>query len=346
MNTIRRERAPRARPGQEREIPTMKRMIAGILALILMLAFSASAASDGDRSITTGLPTDHEARIMVCQMDNEPGARPQKGIGSADIVYEVEIYDGGYTRYTAVFNDTIPEQIEAVRSARIVHADICYEYQGAFIHYGGQKYPGSDVYYTFKILENFGTRYDGINGDRDFYRDRSRKSPNNVICNLKNLYDRTDWSTMVCKSPLRFRKKFAVPKQGEAVTKFRVPYQKKAYCPGYVWDAELKRYRRYYNDKPYVDGATDEQVLVDNIIVQHVEYDWFEGKSDRPKVELTGENKCDYFIGGKHFTGTWKRSKISKNTVYFDENGKKVKLNPGTTYIQLLRTERDLEILE
>jgi len=319
----------------------MKKILTCMLLLALVLS---TACAEQKKSITTGLPTDQaEARIMICQMDNEPGARPQKGIGSADIVYETEIYDGGYTRYTAVFNDTIPEKIEAIRSARIVHADICNEYQGAFIHYGGQKYPGSDVYYTFTILEGFGPRYDGIKGDKDFYRDKSRKAPNNVICNLKNIYDRTDWSTVTCRSPLRFAGKFRVPGQGDAVTRFRVPYRK-GYVPSYEWDDALQKYRRLYNDKPFVDGETGEQVLVDNVIVQHVEYSWFEGKSDRPKVKLRGENKCDYFIGGKHFTGTWKRSRIRNNTVYYDDNGKKVKLNPGTTYIEVLRLEREIEI--
>ena len=325
----------------------MKKALAIILILMLAVPFVALAASDETpKSKTTGLPKEGEDRIMVAQMDNEPGARPQKGIGSADIVYEVEIYDGGYTRYTAVFNDTIPEKIEAIRSARIVHAQICYEYRGPFIHYGGQKYPGSSVYSAMKHLENFGTRYDGIGGDRDFYRDKGRKAPNNVICNLKNLYDRTDWSTMKMRSPLRFRSKFKVPSQGEEVSKFRIVYRKKSYEPSYEWDESIKKYRRYYNGKPFVDGTTGEQVLVDNVIVQHVEYEWYSGESNRPKVAITGTNKCDYFIGGKHFTGTWKRANVWKNTTFYDDAGKKVKLNPGTTFIQVLRMERDVEILE
>ena len=325
----------------------MKKISILILALLLLFTFAASAATSQKNgiSITTGLPTDQkDARVMICQMDNEPGARPQKGIGSADIVYETEIYDGGYTRYTAVFNDTIPEKIEAIRSCRIVHADICNEYQGPFIHYGGQRYPGSDVYYTISILKGFGPDYDGIGGDRDFYRDSNRKAPNNVICNLKNLYDRTDWSAITCRSPLRFGSEYAVPAQGEAVTAFRVPYRAKSYVPGYEWDASLNKFRRLYNNKPFVDGETGEQVLVDNVIVQHVEYSWFEGQSDRPKVKLKGENKCDYFIGGKHFTGTWSRSKISKNTIYRDDDGDVVRFNPGKTFIEILRLERDIEI--
>ena len=116
----------------------MKKISILILALLLLFTFAASAATSQKNgiSITTGLPTDQkDARVMICQMDNEPGARPQRGIGSADIVYETEIYDGGYTRYTAVFNDVIPEQVEAVRSARIVNVDIYSEYGGAFVHF-------------------------------------------------------------------------------------------------------------------------------------------------------------------------------------------------------------------
>ena len=50
-------------------------------------------------------------------------------------------------------------------------------------------------------------------------------------------------------------------------------------------------------------------------------------------------------IGGKHFTVSWKRERLHKNTVYYDANGKAVKHNPGKTFIQVLRTERQSEIM-
>ena len=324
---------------------SMKRIVCIVLAMMLLLA---SAAMAEEISITTGLATDHPAQIMVCQMDNEPPARPQHGIGSADIVYEIELYNGGHTRYTAVFNDNIPEKIEAVRSARIVNADIYTDYNGAFVHFGGQKYEGSSVYDYFGTI-NIGKRWDGIGYDNgsqssDFYRDHSRKSPNNVICRLKNLHDRTDWDNITCRSPLKFGEYAVIPYAGEEVKKFSVPYRG-SYTPSYVWDESIYRYLRFYNDKPFVDGATDEQVKVDNIIVQRMDYSWYAGESDRPKVATTGTNKCDYFMGGKHFTGYWVRDSISANTIYYDDNGEEVRFNPGVTFIQIIKTEYDIEIL-
>lgn len=320
----------------------MKRIFCLVLAMLMVSC--AAMAESSNVSITTGLPTDQPAHTMVCQMDNEAPARPQVGIGSADIVYETETYNGGYTRYTAVFNDNIPDEIEAIRSARIVHADIYAEYNGAFIHYGGQKYEGSSVYDYFGTLD-IGKRWDGITGNDhgDFYRDHSRRAPNNVICRLHNLYEKTDWDSITCKSPLKFSAYPVVPAAGEAVNSFSVPYRK-GYTPSYEWDASIAKYRRLYNGNPYVDGGTNEQVTCDNIIVQSVEYAWYSGESDRPKVTMTGTNKCHYFIGGKHFTGYWVRDSISTNTVYYDDNGNEVLFNPGTTYIQLLKTEKSVEI--
>ena len=101
-------------------------------------------------------------------------------------------------------------------------------------------------------------------------------------------------------------------------------------------DAELD----YIGKSP--DGS---QVTVDNIIVQKVEYAWYSGESDRPKVTITGKNSCDYFMGGKHFTGYWVRDNVGVNTVYYDDAGNEVLFNPGTTYIQLLKTEKAVEIL-
>ncbi len=319
----------------------MKRIICIVLAMLL--AFGCAALAEGANvSITTGRPTDKEAHTMVVQMDNEPGARPQKGIASADIVYEVELYNGGYTRYTVVFNDTIPEQIEAIRSARIVNADIYAEYNGAFVHFGGQKYEGSSVYDYFGTLK-IGARYDGINGLKEFFRDSARKAPNNVICNLADLYNRTDWSGISCKSPLKFNANTVIP-QGEGAITFKVPYRD-SYSPSYEWDPNAGRYNRFYNGNPYVDGTTGEQVQCDNVIVQSVQYAWYGGQSDAPKVTLTGSGHCDYFIGGKHFTGTWQRDSIGANTVYCDDAGNEVLFNPGVTFIEVLKTEKSVEIL-
>ena len=53
----------------------MKKTIAILLIALLTLA----AASAETLSLTTGLPTDKAYKPIVCQFDNEPGARGQCG---------------------------------------------------------------------------------------------------------------------------------------------------------------------------------------------------------------------------------------------------------------------------
>lgn len=321
----------------------MKRMACAALALLLTFVCTGMALAESSVSITTGLPTTESARTMVVQMDNEPKARPQKGIASADVVYEIELYNGGYTRYTAVFNDNVPDEVEAVRSARIVNADTYMDYNGAFIHFGGQEMAGSSVYDYFKTL-NVGARIDGLkSGSKLFYRDSSRSSPNNVVAKLAALRDQVDWSNITCKSPLKFNASAVTP-EGEDVKEFSIPYRD-GYTPSYVWDEAQGLYLRSYNGSPYCDGTTGEQVTCANVIVQSMEYGWYEGQSDRPKVTTVGTNRCEYFIGGKHFTGYWQRDSIDSNTVYYDDAGNEVLLNPGVTFIQTLKTEKSVDII-
>lgn len=328
----------------------MKRIIAILLICLIALTSAAFAgtqeiAIDSQRvSLTTGLPTAQDQRIMVVQMDNEPKARPQLGIASADIVYEVEVYNGGYTRYSAVFNDTLPEQIEAIRSARIVNADIASEYNGWFIHYGGQNMAGTDVYsYIDEIGINAVDCLKDAAGAKYHYRDSNRSAPNNVVLKLKALCDSLDWSNVTATSPLKFDAE-NFTQQGEDVSAFSIHYRNGSYEPSYKFNADDGKYYRFYNGINFNDGITGKQVACDNVIIMHVNYDWFLGDSDRPVVGMIGGFPCDYFINGKHFTGTWDRVGTDVTTTYLDADGNEVVFKPGKTYIQVLNVKREWSV--
>ena len=327
----------------------MKRI--AVIALVLALVTSpvlalgeeetVSDVAIGATSITTGLPTGKADKIMVAQMDNEPNARPQKGIASADIVYEIELYNGGYTRYTAVFNDQIPETIEAVRSTRMVNIDFYLEYGGCFIHFGGQQDAGSNIYEYVKTVD-MQVRFDGLSNSTDFYRDSARSAPNNVICKFQQIYDKVDWDKTTASSPLTFSETDYTT-GAETATQFEIAYRD-SYTPSYTYDEGTGRYKRFYNGKEYKDGDTGEQITCANVIVQYVTYDWYDGQSDRPKVTTTGTNKCDYFIGGTHFTGYWVRNSLTENTAYYDDAGNPVVFKAGKTFIQTLKDTKEVTI--
>ena len=187
----------------------------------------------GAKSITTGLDASKPDQIVVARWTMNPKRGPQKGIASADIVYEIDSMTAGFTRYTAVFNDEIPKTIEAVRSTRIVNIDFYLDYGGCFIHYGGQQDPGSSIYDYVKTVD-MQVRYDGISDSKNFYRDSSRSAPNNVICQFQQIYDSVDWTKTTAKCPLTFSDaEYTTGK--EKASKFGIAYND-SYNPSYEYN--------------------------------------------------------------------------------------------------------------
>src|SRR5690606_521307 len=58
---------------------------------------------------------------MNVKIENSAAARPQTGLGSADVVWE-EMVEGGITRLVAVFHSQVPETLGPIRSLRPMDA--------------------------------------------------------------------------------------------------------------------------------------------------------------------------------------------------------------------------------
>jgi hypothetical protein len=321
-----------------------KKPIVYALALALLMTFAplysfAEGAEEVEYSLTTGLPTDKAYKPLIVTIDNTAAARPQLNISLADVVYETEITNGGYTRYFALFNDEVPEIVEPVRSARMMHVDMYLEWGGALVHHGGQPHAETSFFDYAKKMGTDGD-YDGLSS-RFFYRDSSRKAPYNSVARLQDIQNAlTDDITP--RSPLKFSAESPTIK-GDDVLEFSITYR--ANCsPSYKYNEEDGLYYRYYGGKEFIDGATNEQITCANVIVMRANYSWYAGDAERPVVTLTGENECDYFIGGKHFKGTWKRESERQNTVYLDGDGQEVMFVPGQTYIQVIKDGLNINI--
>lgn len=321
----------------------MKRIISMICAAIMIFSSAAFAETAAvNYSLTTGLPTDKtEYKTVAVQFDNNSHARPQINMIDADVIYEAEVANGGYTRYTAIYNDTIPDAVEATRSARIMHVDIALDWDATFVHFGGQQMAGSSVYDYMKAVTLCG-HFDGLTDSVNFYRDTSRVAPYNVVTRLGQIYGKIERESSR-RSPLTFNTDFTV--QGDNVNIFRITYNKaEGYYPSYQYNPDEGVYYRFYNRTEEYDGGSGEQYTCSNVIVMKADYSWYNNEADRPIVALTGTNKCDYFIGGKHFTGYWVRDDVYNSTTYYDDAGNIVVFKPGKTFIQIVKSDDLLEI--
>lgn len=318
----------------------MKRLISLFVMLTILALPLVGLAESTGVSLTTGLPTDKEYKPITTTFDNASGARPQKGIGSADVVYELVVQSDNYTRYLAVFNDELPETVEAVRSLRIMMADLYLDWGGALVHWGQQEPAATNpVMYLERLGVTTDRRFNGLTGDANFYRDSSRNAPHNVVAELQKLNDRAP-DDVEARGPLKFSAD-AYTAKGEDVHSFGLSYRKNC-RPSYEYNADEGVYYRFYNDSEFKDGDTGEQITCSNIIVMTTAYSWYDGDGTMPLVELYGSNSCDYFVDGKHFTGTWTRDSSDSSTIYLDDEGNEVMFKPGKTYIQLMLEDKEI----
>ena len=321
----------------------MKRFVSLLIAL--MVIFSMNAMAEGNVSLTTGLPTEAEdQKIIAVSIDNVGQGRPQRNMDCADVVYEIEIARGGYTRYLAIFNDNIPEIVEAVRSTRYIHIDLTSDWNAAFAHCGGASAATYNMYDYLKQF-TFPGRFDYYKGDSHFYRDEKRAMPHNAVFKIQSAMEKVDTSVIAPRSPLSFSAD-NYTQRGEDCSSFKVKYNASITYPGYEYNSQDGLYYRTYLGQPHYD-ANGNQYACTNVIIMQMDFQGYrDNNGDRPVYTSYGSNKCDYFIRGRHFTGTWYRPDSSSATVYYDDDGNVVNFKPGKTFVQIVRNDTQLELGE
>lgn len=287
---------------------------------------------DPNISKTTGLSYTGEYKPVMVVIENSPAARPQRGLQTADVVYEVPV-EGAITRFVCVFSDNVPEEVMPVRSGREVFLHLQHEWNAAFMHYGGSG-ANTGLQYTFYGNTLHGAikiDVDGMQGKWNdyYYRVKGKGSPHNVMGNPKLAQQLYDYSP----EPLGWLFDSNVSYQGDAVAEFNL-----SMCSNddnfvsYAYDATSDVYLRSMNGKVFKSAETDKQVSVKNVIVQYSTYT----SKDVYKVwKMVGEGNADIYIGGKLIKGTWKKESEDSKTVFYDAGGSQIVLKPGNTWIEL-----------
>ncbi len=123
-----------------------------------------------------------DRRVIGVTINNHPAARPQSGIGDADIVYEV-LSEGEITRLVALFHSQLPERVGPVRSSRPYHIDLVNGYNGLLVTHGWS--PEAERLLNGGSADFLnGLFYDGTL----FQRSTDRKAPHNSYITFDNIF--------------------------------------------------------------------------------------------------------------------------------------------------------------
>jgi len=322
------------------------RRVAVTLALVLAVALPACSDDNGDETVSTdpdtqepvapltGLPDPEgqsatRSALWVKVGNNPDGARPQSGLEQADVVYE-ELAEGGITRFAAVLNSTVPDQVGPVRSVRAMDPDLVRPLLGIFAYSGGLEGPVSGIRAVSGLLTLNETEAEDA-----MERSSDRGAPDNLYVIPSVMFGRGGEP----KPPRPLFEFLADDEafEGDAVQSFVVGFEG-PFAVTYTWDEAQGVFLRSYGDTPFVDD-TGAQIGATNVIVQSIHY-------PNPSEGVTvGEGDAWVFSQGRLLQGKWERDSAEDVTRFVDAEGNVIKLTPGRTWIALLPNGRPVDVV-
>jgi len=278
----------------------------------------------------TGVETEKIADrpAMSIKIENSPQARPQTGLGDADIVWE-EMVEGGITRYNAMFHSKVPPVVGPIRSLRPMDAAISAPVGGLFIFSGGQPQFVSQVAATGLTMLS----HDG--GDAGFYRTTDRVAPHNV-------YGDTDTFLEAGKGQGAPPEQFRFARYDEQVTALigreattiaiTFPFAN----PGWTWNGKVYQRTEAGAAASTVDGG---RLEAKNVVVLRVQVRdtgaLDPGGNPVPETVLTGSGDATVFSAGHRVDCTWKKEKTASVLELIRED-ESVLLTPGNVWVELV----------
>lgn len=312
----------------------------------LLPTASPTPTVDPNLNPLTGLPVSDpallERRVLAVRIGNDTTARPQDGLGLADIVYE-EIMDGWtLTRFTALYLGSDVQQIRPIRSARLSTLQIVPQYDAAAVHSGA-----SDHIRWLIAQAGF------VDLDEYYHHDpysvlagqdwRSRMYTS--VARLHTYLTAKNLERGKLTSGYRFA---ATAPVGQPANSIHIPYPQLCVVD-WAYDAASGRYLRTMQGTPHVEGLTGAQIGAENVIVLYTEHkktDIVEDSLGSTAIDIvmTGEGRAQFCRDGVAQEVTWKRSAANAPILYYDATGAEVALKPGQTWIQLVPVDYQVEV--
>lgn len=299
-------------------------------------ATSTSSSSSSSTSTTiapdpvmplTGLPIVDPALAarpaVVVKVSNDPGARPQSGLDSADIVFEA--WGAGPTRFATIFQSKDAPKVGPIRSARTQDVDLVGSFNGAvFACSGGNNgaiaaIRGSDL---LVLTESQGPGW---------FLDKNRHRPHATFNDTASLRSNAAPDRPGPAQQFHYRDA-GVSAVGDASDGFKLHIE--AVHAEWHFNPGSNNYERSQEGKPHVlaDGT---RVAFNNVIVLWIDYGHSPADPRSPDGGTIGNGDAVVFTNGEMIKAKWARNDRLKPIELTDAQGKPVLLTQGTTWFEL-----------
>ena len=279
-----------------------------------------------------------ELRPVLFTINNHPAARPQSGLGDADVVYEM-LAEGDVTRLLALYQSQIPANIGPIRSARSYFVDIAKGLDAFYVAHGYS--PEAKAMLTSGTVDNInGMNYDGTL----FQRSSARKAPHNSYMpgeNVKAAAEKVGASLLYEKKVLySFYEEQDSVKIGMAANEVNMNYNNVgSFNSVYTYDAETQTYTRTSANTLTTDGLTDEPITLSNVLFFEMAHRIIDNEGRRD-IDITSGGKA--YVAQQGMLREVKWENRDGLLVAVESDGSEVPLVPGQTWIHFVPTSPGL----
>lgn len=305
-------------------------------------------------------------RPLAVMIENDVNARPQAGLGSADVVYEA-IAEGGITRFMAMFYcgaQRYDTTLAPIRSARTYFIDWASGYNfPLYVHVGGANIPGPTD--ALGQINTYGwAMQNDINqfsvGYPTFVRNANRlgrpvATEHTMETTTEKLWavgEDRGWTNM---SPNRRIAGQAVPgmdwKDGFTPWTFqdgnpgagntaKISYN---FWSGYndfsvAWeyDQATNTYKRTMGSEPHVDQNSNEQIAASNVVVLLTDERGPINEAKHMLYRTTGTGNALIFQNGQAIQARWSKPTRTDELTFVDNRGNPVQMVRGLTWISVI----------
>lgn len=277
-------------------------------------------------------------RPIIVTINNQIEARPQSGIGSADMIFEM-LAEGEATRLLALYQSELPETLGPIRSARTYFIEVADGFDAFYVAHGYS--PDAYKMLRANVIDNVnGMQYDGIY----FNRAAHRKAPHNSYLSKENL------EAVAAKLGISLEANDFVPysfyeneenvKMGMDASLVNVRLSNaKDYISRYDYKTDGGFYERTQGSNITTDEITGEPIEISNLLFLEIPH---------RIVDNEGRRVLDLKVGGKAYVAqqgvirevAWENR--DGQLVTIENDGSDVLLVPGQTWVHFVPTKPGL----
>lgn len=285
-------------------------------------------------------------RPVAIMINNAQAALPQRGIGSADAILEMET-EGGVTRFLALFANaaSIP-QVGPVRSSRDQHLQFVLPLNAIFVHIGSSIYAQNLLnQYQYQDIDGL---YLGVTS---FLLDEERRKTRGqehcwytdaalIAAGMEQNGLAADGAKNTLLPFLSPDASPMTPQDGDAPD---ISFNASATTSVQLtYDAASGTYLKNAYGSAQIDESTGAQLAFRNVLVLFATVT-LKPDGNCTDFDLTG-GEGYYCWGGKYQKIRWEKGDVTEPLRLFDADGNELSVNTGKSYIAVISETRRADI--